>query len=164
MTQRSTQRPSSGPTQQSSNCGDSDCCWLTAVTFPRNCPWLQEIASLKVTPLPEGSLEPMISWRGDIWTHAPLPQFGTTLKNHPGPTAPWTSPAEASVAAALWVSFSGPILPSSLSHEGIFHNHSPIHLHTKLSQGLLQGTQLEILPLSTLFLKRSQFNWETPYF
>lgn len=144
----SSQMPSSGPTQLSSSCGDSDCCWLTAVSLTRNCPWLQEIASLKVTPLPEDSLEPVISWCGE--RQAPLPKFGTNLKSHPSPTALKVQPRPQS---APRVSFSRPVLPPSLSHKSLSQDHLPINLLKQLSQSLLQKSQFKILRLSALFEK-----------
>ena len=131
----SSQMPPSGPTQPSPNCGESDCCWLTAVSLPRNCPWLHEIASVKVTPLPEDGLEPVISWCGDIKTGSFASIWRNPEDSAQSPGSPKGSSAKASVAAALWVSFLGSILPSSLPHKGISQDHSPINLlHTSVSE------------------------------
>lgn len=149
----SSQTPSSGPTQPSSNWGLR---LLLAHVAARNCPWQQDIASLKVTPLPEDSREPMISWCGDMKT---------------GPFASiWHNPEKSSQSRGRGKQVQ--LRPPSQLHCGsappvqclphFYTRVSPKMTHQwifyiQLSQSRLQGTQLEILQLFTV-LKSSQFN------
>lgn len=76
---------SSGPTQPSSKGGLR---LQLAHAAARNCPWQQDTASLKVTPLPEDSREPMISWCGDMKT-GPFASIWHTPEKSSQSRGPW---------------------------------------------------------------------------
>lgn len=140
---------------------DSDCCWLTAVSLPRSWPWLQEIASLKVTPLPEDSLEPMISCCGDIdmplclnlaqpWRIIPIPQLPKLVQLRPR--------SQLHCGSASVVQFCLPPFHTRVSSKII---HQYIHIQY-CRRVCFREPNLRYYNF-LLFLKSSQFNRKTPY-
>lgn len=113
------QMSSSRPAEPSSNCRDS------AAAGSQLCPSLE--TALGCRKLPHSRSHPSqrtawSQWLAGVGTRrqAPLPQFGTTLKSHPSPMAPWRE---------------GQLRPQSLLHCG---SASPVqlclpHCHTRVS-------------------------------
>lgn len=71
----------SGPTTLiPADAQDAACCWLTAESLLRHCPWPNKLLHPRLHPLLEGSVHPMTHQYLECTGLAPLPQLRTSQK------------------------------------------------------------------------------------